>query len=141
LVKEEFDSNERNESKKHFLSSGIPCKMHNCVKCCIETRMPLTSLDIKRITKQGYRIRDFVVKRGGERQLKNVNGRCVFLGDDGCTIYSHRPKGCRFYPLVYDEDTGKGVIHDFCPYVHEFKVSREDLENLFSLIKELDKKE
>jgi len=141
LGKEESDSNKRNEPKKHFLSSGIPCTVHNCVKCCIETRMPLTSFDIERITKQGYRIKDFVVKRKRERQLKNRDGRCVFLGDDGCKIYSFRPEGCRLYPLVYDEDNGKGVIHDFCPYGREFKVSGDDLENLFSLIKELDKKE
>jgi Fe-S-cluster containining protein len=141
LGKEESDSNKRHEPKKHFLSSGIPCKIHNCVKCCIETRMPLTSFDIERITKQGYRIKDFVVKRKRERQLKNRDGRCVFLGDDGCKIYPFRPEGCRLYPLVYDEDSGKGVIHDFCPYGREFKVSGDDLENLFSLIKELDKKE
>ena len=138
MVKEELDSNKRNEAWKHLLSSGIPCTIHNCVKCCIETRMPLTSVDIERISKQGYDIKDFVVKRKGERQLKNVDGRCVFLGDDGCKIYSFRPIGCRLYPLVYDEDDGKGVIHDFCPHRHEFKVSRDDVENLFALIKELD---
>ena len=48
---------------------------------------------------------------------------------------------CLVCGWVYDEDNGKGVIHDFCPYGREFKVSREDIENLFSLIKELDKNE
>jgi len=141
LGKEESDSNKRNEPMKQFLSKGIPCKIHNCVQCCIETRMPLTSFDIERISKQGYDIKDFVVKRKRERQLKNRNGRCVFLGDDGCKIYFFRPIGCWLYPLVYNENNGKGIIHDFCPYGHEFKVSGDDLENLFTLIKELDKKE
>jgi len=141
LERKGFDSKNKNETKKHLLSSGIPCTVHNCVKCCIDTRMPLTRFDIERISKQGYRIKDFVVKRKRERRLKNRDGRCVFLGDDGCIIYSFRPEGCRLYPLVYDEDDGKGVIHDFCPYGREFKVSGDDLENLFSLIKELDKKE
>ena len=140
MDKDEFDSYKKNESKKHLLSSGIPCTVHSCVKCCVETRMPLTRLDIERISKQGYGIKDFVVKRGRERQLKNVDGRCVFLGDDGCKIYSFRPEGCRLYPLVYYEDNGKGVIHDFCPYGHEFEVGIDDIENLFALIKELDKK-
>lgn len=103
--------------------------------------MPLTSFDIERISKQGYRIKDFVVKRRRERQLKNVNGGCVFLGDNGCKIYSFRPEGCRLYPLVYDEDDRKGVIHDFCPYGHEFKVGRDDIEKLNVLIKKLDKNE
>jgi hypothetical protein len=103
--------------------------------------MPLTRLDVERISKQGYRIKDFTVKRKRERQLRNVNGRCFFLGENGCRIYPFRPEGCRLYPLVYDEGNGKGVIHDFCPYGREFKVSRDDIENLFALIKNLYKEE
>ncbi len=136
----EFDSKKNNETKKHLLSSGIPCTIHNCVKCCIETRMPLSRFDIERISRQGYRFKDFVVKRRKERHLKNSNGRCVFLGDNGCTIYSFRPEGCQLYPLVYNENKGKVVIHDLCPYGHEFKVSREDIENLYAFFKKLSKK-
>ncbi|MFP3952116.1 MAG: YkgJ family cysteine cluster protein [Candidatus Bathyarchaeia archaeon] len=135
----EFDSRESSEAEKHSLSSGIPCTLHNCVNCCIETRMPLTRCDIERISEHGYKIKDFVVKRKRERQLRNVNGRCVFLGDTGCEIYTFRPEGCRFYPLVYDENRGKAIIHDSCPYGNEFKVSVEDIEKLYALIKKLDK--
>jgi Fe-S-cluster containining protein len=103
--------------------------------------MPLTHLDIERISKQGYRFKDFVVKRKREHHLKNFDNRCVFLRDNECTIYSLRPEGCRLYPLVYDEKNGKAVIHDFCPYGHEFKFSRDDIENLLFLIKKLTKKE
>ena len=133
----ENDSEKNDETKKHLLSSGIPCTIHNCVKCCVETRMPLSRVDIERISGQGYRFRDFVVKRGKERHLKNNNGRCVFLGDDGCKIYSIRPEGCRLYPLVYDDNRGKVFVHDLCPYGREFKVSRDDIENLQSLLKKL----
>ncbi|MCW3988790.1 MAG: YkgJ family cysteine cluster protein [Candidatus Bathyarchaeota archaeon] len=111
--------------------------IHNCVQCCIETRMPLSRFDIERISRQGYRFKDFVVKRKRERRLKNRNGRCVFLGDNGCIIYSFRPEGCRLYPLVYNENNGKVVVHGSCPYGHEFKVSREDIENLHVLFKKL----
>ena len=137
----ESDSEKNKETEKHLLSSGTPCTVHSCVKCCIETQMPLTRFDIERISRQGYKIKDFVVKRKRERRLKNRDGRCVFLGDDGCIIYSFRPEGCRLYPLVYDEDNGKGVIHDFCPYGYEFKVSRDDIDKLHVLIKKLYKKE
>ena len=136
-----FDSKNNNASKKHLLSSGIPCTIHSCVKCCVDTRMPLTRIDIERISRQGYRSKDFVVKRRKERRLKNRDGRCVFLGDNGCIIYSSRPEGCRLYPLIYNENDGKGVVHDFCPYGHEFKVSGEDVEKLYVLIKKLDEKE
>lgn len=133
----EFDLKKNNETKKHLLSSGITCTIHNCVKCCIETRMPLSRFDIERISRQGYRFKDFVVKRRRERHLKNRNGRCVFLRDNGCIIYSFRPEGCRLYPLVYDENYSKVVIHDLCPYGHEFKIGREDIEKLNALFYKL----
>jgi hypothetical protein len=43
--------------------------------------MSLSHIDIERISRQGYRFKDFVVKRKRERHLKNRNGRCVFLGE------------------------------------------------------------
>jgi len=141
LESKESDSKNNNETKKHLLSSGIPCTIHNCVECCIETSMPLSRIDIERISRQGYRFKDFVVKLKRERRLKNSDGRCVFLGDNGCKIYSFRPEGCRLYPLVYNENNGKAVIHDLCPHGHEFKVGRDDIENLYVLIKKLYKKE
>ncbi|MHA1216032.1 MAG: YkgJ family cysteine cluster protein [Candidatus Thorarchaeota archaeon] len=137
MERKELDSKNNNETEKHLLSSGIPCTVHSCVKCCIETRMPLSRMDIERISRQGHRFKDFVVKRKRERRLKNRNGRCVFLGDDGCKIYSFRPEGCRLYPLVYNENNGKYVIHDLCPYGHEFKVSGDDIENLHVFFKKL----
>jgi Fe-S-cluster containining protein len=127
-------------AQKHPLNSGTPCTIHRCVKCCIETRMPLSRIDIERISKQGYSFKDFVVKRRGEHCLKNLNGRCVFLGDNGCIIYSFRPNGCQLYPLLYNEDNGEVIIHTFCPHGHEFKVSSEDIENLHDLIKKLTKR-
>jgi len=133
----EFNLKEDDEAKKHLLSSGIPCTIHSCVKCCIDTRMPLSHNDIERISQQGYRFKDFVVKQGRERYLKNRNGRCVFLGDNGCIIYSFRPEGCQLYPLVYNENEGNIVVHDYCPYGHEFIVSRDGIENLNALLHKL----
>jgi Fe-S-cluster containining protein len=132
----ELDSRNNNETK-HPLNSGIPCKIHSCSKCCVDTHMSLTGIDIKRISNLGYRYRDFVIRRKRERYLKNHNGKCFFLGDNGCKIYSSRPDGCRLYPLVYNENTGQAIIHDFCQYGNMFKVSRGDVENLHSLIKKL----
>jgi len=103
--------------------------------------MPLSRIDIERISRQGYRLKNFVVKRKRECHLKNRKGRCVFLGDNGCIIYSFRPEGCRLYPLVYNENNRKVVIHDLCPYGHEFKVSRDDIENLYAFFKKLSKEQ
>ena len=135
----DLNSKKTIKTMKKPLNSGTPCRLHSCSYCCIATHMPLTGTDIKRITRQGYRYRDFVIRRKRERYLKNINGKCFFLRDDGCKIYSYRPKGCRLYPLVYNEITGQGVIHDFCPHGNFFKVSNDDVERLRSLVKELDK--
>ena len=137
---DESGSEKNDGTGKHLLSSGVPCMIHGCVKCCIETRMPLSRSDIERISGQGYRFKDYVLKRKRERFLRNSNGRCVFLGDDGCKIYSFRPEGCRLYPLVYDEKNKKAVVHDLCPYGLEFKVSGEDREKLHAFFKKLSKK-
>ncbi len=99
--------------------------------------MPLSRIDIERISRQEYKFKDFVVKRRRERHLKNRNGKCVFLGDNGCIIYSFRPEGCQLYPLVYNENNKKVVIHDLCPYGQEFKVNRDDIESLYVLFKKL----
>ena len=132
-----FDSEKNDGTGKHLLSGGVPCVIHGCVKCCVETRMPLSRSDIERISRQGYRFKDFVLKRKRERFLRNSMGRCVFLGEDSCKIYSFRPEGCRLYPLVYNEKDRKAVVHDLCPYGLEFKVSGEDRENLVAFFKKL----
>jgi hypothetical protein len=137
---EEIDSEKNDGTGKHLLSGGVPCVIHGCVKCCIETRMPLSRSDIGRISGQGYRFKDFVLKRKRERFLRNSNGRCVFLRDEGCIIYSFRPEGCRLYPLVYNEKKGKAIVHDLCPHGLEFKVSGEDREKLHAFFKKLSKK-
>ena len=139
MARSDLNSNINNKVMKQQLNSGTSCRIHDCSKCCIDTHMPVTGTDIKRITRQGYRYRDFVIRRKKDRYLKNINGKCFFLGDDGCKIYSSRPKGCRLYPLVYNENTSQWVIHDFCPYSTMFKISNDDLESLRSLVKELDK--
>lgn len=87
------------------LSNGSPCLRHNCVACCIETEMPLTDEDLKRLEKLGFKRADFTIEVDGETRLKNMAKQCFFLKDGRCSIYEARPEGCRIYPLVYDIDT------------------------------------
>ena len=83
--------------------------------------MPLTDSDIKRITRHtgegaqelvrwvdrnGIDMDDepeaFVNLRQGKRVLvlRHEGGGCRYLGsDDRCTIYNHRPLGCRIFPF------------------------------------------
>ena len=102
-----------------------------CGNCCKEPLLPLTDADLKRIVrhtgeashelvrwvdKNGIDMDDepeaFVVLRQGKRVmvLRHEGGGCRYLGtDDRCTIYNHRPLGCRIFPFdpTFAEDTGK----------------------------------
>jgi Fe-S-cluster containining protein len=118
------------------LESSIPCMKHECVKCCLETRMPLSNLDLNRILKLGYKIEYFTVKMKEGWRLRNDSGRCVFL-KERCEIYANRPEGCRLYPLIYDEDREDVKIDPLCPYGCEFKVTKNDVKRLKNLYNEI----
>ena len=120
----------------YTLESGIPCMEHECVKCCLETRMPLSILDLNRILKFGYSLQHFSVKTRGERRLRNDVGRCVFL-KEGCEIYTNRPEGCKLYPLVYFENRKEAEIDPLCPYGYKFKVTKNDVKRLKNLYHEI----
>jgi len=131
--------NKKIGTKKYSLKSGVLCVKNKCVHCCIETRMPLSRLDMERISKMGYRLEDFAIKTEEEWRLKNRFGRCVFLVEGGCKIYPHRPEGCRLYPLAHDENSGKMVLDNLCPYRCEFKAEKDDIQKLKSLLEGLGK--
>jgi len=92
---------------------------------------------VARLTALGFKVRDFAYGYGHKRVLRNVGGRCFFLGKEGCTVYSDRPAGCRLYPLVYDEGRRRGVLDSICPHREEFTVGEADREALRSLIRKL----
>jgi len=125
------------EEVRHSLARGMVCVRHRCVECCLETRMPLSDLDLNRILKRGYKLECFAVKTDGEWHLKNSSGRCVFLVEERCGIYPHRPEGCRLYPLVYDETLRKAMIDPLCPYGHLFRVQKNDVKRLKTLVRAL----
>jgi hypothetical protein len=101
--------------------------------------MPLSSVDITKILKLGYKLDDFTRQLSGGWCLKNVSGRCVFLAEGGCRIYPDRPEGCRLYPLIYDEGLQQAVIDHLCPHGCEFKVGKEEIKKLKALLERLAK--
>ncbi len=121
------------------LSDGSPCLRNRCIACCLETEMPLTEDDIKRIEKLGFKRADFTVEAEGETRLRNVKKSCFFLRVGKCIVYEERPEGCRIYPLVYDVDSHKFVYDTVCIHSSEFKAKREDKDKLKRLITKLDK--
>jgi Fe-S-cluster containining protein len=69
---------------------------------------------------------------------KGSDGKCYFLKNNECSIYSLRPLICRFYPfdLKFDCEPNKhvfGFTYE-CPQIGKGKVvSRRDFEGLFLL--------
>jgi Fe-S-cluster containining protein len=93
-----------------------------CFGTCCSTEITLTPYDLARMRRHlgvdtatflsGY-CETYTDRRTGFPfvALKgNEDGRCPFLGEDGCRLYEHRPSCCRNYPLaqVIDEDWQSG---------------------------------
>ncbi|MEM1702082.1 MAG: YkgJ family cysteine cluster protein [Desulfurococcaceae archaeon] len=85
-----------------------------CTRCCRDTEMVLTYMDIGRLTRLGHK--GFYKFIRGFYRLVNIDGHCIFLDPSSgkCVVYEHRPLGCRAYPLIYDERRGI-VIDSYCP--------------------------
>ncbi|RLF12361.1 MAG: YkgJ family cysteine cluster protein [Thermoprotei archaeon] len=103
--------------------------------------MPLTKADIERIKMLGFEESFFARLEGGVPRLRNINGHCVFLNPETneCTIYPHRPSGCRLYPLVLDVEKGVVVVDELCPRAKEIpmEVVEELAPRLLKLIEQL----
>ncbi len=104
-----------------------------CHLCCIETEMILTEDDARRLESLGYRREEFAEFRDGFLRLRNVDGRCFFLRDGRCSVYEHRPMGCRAYPVVFDLDGGRCTLDPLCPASHT--VSREEFREGCSIVR------
>lgn len=91
--------------------------------------------DIKRISGLGYEENYFAMGSDGFKMLKNSKaGRCVFHDGTQCTIYENRPRGCKLYPIVFNEDSKSAVRDDLCPYSKEFSLSlksRRELSEIY----------
>ncbi len=92
-----------------------------CGVCCTHTEMILTTNDIQRIIdnipSEVLTIPFFESDQEFNR-LINIDGHCVFFStpDNKCTIYSFRPEGCKFYPMIYDSLLNKCILDEECPH-------------------------
>ena len=53
--------------------------------------------------------------------MKRVNGKCVFLKDDKCSAYEHRPTVCREFPFFTEYGIGYARNLRFCPALEELE--------------------
>lgn len=88
-----------------------------CNSCCVDKRIQVNPYEIARLAhNRGVstaEARDtFTTADSALRQRQD--GRCIFLGDQGCTVHADRPLVCRLFPLGRVIDAA-GKVH-FVPY-------------------------
>lgn len=91
-------------------------KCQRCGKCCEDTHMELSSKDIRRLEKAGYRKEEFAqLDSEGIWRLRNSEGICCFLDPSSreCSVYELRPVGCSIYPVILNSDDVL-LIDDAC---------------------------
>jgi len=104
--------------------------------------MMLSNADVERLEGLGYDRQKFTrYDKHGFANLRNCRGFCVFYDavKRRCTIYEHRPEGCRIYPVVYSEQEGI-VVDELCPMkttVSEIELKRKG-KKVIELLQRMD---
>jgi len=96
---------------------GLPCFN----SCCRDKRLPLFPYDMLRL-RQGLSLpSQEVLARHVELELDPgsgwpalrikllADGRCPFVGEQGCQVYADRPACCRIFPLARAVAPGRGA--------------------------------
>ncbi len=99
--------------------------------------MPLTLGDIDRLTARGHRLAGFSLTVGdGWVLLRNLEDhRCSFLTREGrCQVQDEKPEGCRLYPFILDEGSGRVFRDDLCPHRAEFEPPAGFEDNVLELV-------
>ena len=138
---------EANDTLKFRCHKGVSCWN----ACCAQANVTLTPYDIIRLKQHlGTTTTDVLAKHtvpfeldhGGMPGLKlrtTNDGACLFMGDEGCSVYENRPTACRYYPsgllsmraidknvdersfLLIKEDHCKGHDEDQVQTVQEYR--------------------
>ena len=99
---------------------------NQCGVCCLATEMEISTQDMILIEKQnslGLKKDDFCIYYDGFFHLRNQDKHCIFYNptEIKCEIYSIRPMGCKYYPIIYDSEKNKCQIDNDCPNHQLFK--------------------
>ncbi len=131
-----------------FQSDMVPAKLElgsklkfRCYKgiscfnaCCKRADVTLTPYDIIRLKDnlgigsteflKGYTV-PFQIDQDGLPGVKlrtNDDGQCLFMTEEGCSVYADRPTSCRYYPLGHMAMRKSGEVHE---ETHYFLVKEE----------------
>jgi len=98
------------------------CQSSNCSLCCRNREVILTKKDITKLLTFGHYEQVFAKPSRHGMNLKElifVNGDCVFLKSNKCSVYENRPMACRIFP--YCSDGSASGIDNECPHADEFR--------------------
>ncbi len=145
---------EANDTLKFRCHKGVSCWN----ACCAQANVTLTPYDIIRLKQHlGTSTTDVLAKhsvpfeldQGGMPGIKlrtTDSGACLFMTDEGCSVYENRPTACRYYPsglmsmraidknvdersfLLIKEDHCKGHDEDQTQTVQEYREKQGVIE-------------
>lgn len=103
--------------EKHTLKKKFKFRCHKDIKCfthcCSDIEILLTPYDVVNLKKKlGISSSEFLdtythmkidEKSSHPYAIMKMSDddkkRCIFVTDEGCSVYSHRPANCRYYPV------------------------------------------
>ncbi len=127
---------------KYASNNSVIMRCIRCGICCQETDMLLSTEDIASLESRGYTKESFVrFDSEGYAMLRNRQGHCVFynIQERSCGVYTHRPSGCRVYPVIYDEE--KGIVVDSICHAQETVANQEKArkgKRVLKILKDID---
>ena len=108
-----------------YYPAGLRWGCTRCGRCCMDAegwdrRVLLLGKDVARLEEAGEQ--GFHEPTAQDRfvaVIRKEDGRCVFLGEDGCRVYEDRPLLCRMYPFYVERQGDVYVIgvDEGCPGV------------------------
>ncbi len=127
--------------EKHSLDSKFTFRCHKDIKCftkcCSNIEILLTPYDVVRLKKKLNLSSDVFLEQYTHMKIdeqsshphailkmaEDAERKCIFLTDEGCSVYEDRPANCRYYPIgqgTMRKDSEQGpVLEDFFFFVKE----------------------
>jgi Fe-S-cluster containining protein len=91
-----------------YYPAGTGWRCKRCGRCCMDVegwdrRVLLLQKDVVRLETAGENGFHEPAEEGRfTAVMKKKEGRCVFLGEEGCRVYEARPLLCRMYPFYVE---------------------------------------
>jgi len=109
-------------------------KCQRCTRCCRDTedrprRIMLSKLDAERIKARTKLQTNNLAKHFSSREpfifeMRKIGGKCIFLENDTCRIYSSRPLICRCFPFWIEKTKESFIfkVSSDCPGIGKGKL-------------------